>query len=73
MLWVHPNHIKNEQRTSVVSKKKQKSIKKDLNYNIISLTTDDNDASTSLLIDLKEEQVVLTQNTTPLMGTIYGK
>lgn len=66
-MWVHPDPVKDEQWTTIISKKKQKM--KSLSWHIISHIRDDNDTSTSFLTDLKEEQIILMTDETLANGT----
>lgn len=62
-MLVHPNIVKDEQWTMVVSTKTQK-IKKEMDCHIIFLLADDYDTSTSLLTESEQEQIVLMEEST---------
>lgn len=66
-MWVHPDFVKDEKWTTVISKQKQKI--KSLNCYVTSLIGDDNDTSTSLLTDSEEQQIVLMVNQALTEGT----
>lgn len=57
MTWIHPNIVKDEQWTIVVSNKKQKM--ENLDCHIISLEAEYDDIPTSLLANSEEEQIIL--------------